>query len=162
VSVAYSLDLGQLVANYNAALLASHALDFGDLIELVARLFRRHPEALARWQAKFRWIQVDEVKDTNPEEYAIIAQFAAPHRNLAFFGDVEQTLYEWRGSSPDPMLRQFRYQLGGQAALDLLARHEEEFVEPKGDVIRAFLPKDRPCLMGLKPGFVTPGATFRD
>ncbi len=28
-----------------------------------------------------------------------------------------------------------------------MAKHEEEFIEPKGDVIRAFLPKDRPCLI---------------
>ena len=39
------------------------------------------------------------------------------------------------------------YHLGGQPALDLLAEHEAQFIEPKDDVIRAFLPKDRPCLI---------------
>ena len=39
------------------------------------------------------------------------------------------------------------YQLGGEASLAVLAEHEAQFIEPKGDVIREFLPKDRPCLI---------------
>lgn len=107
-SLAYSIDHTQLFANYTAELSGSHAIDFSDLIELVTRLFRQYPYPLERWQAQFHWIQVDEMQDTNPEEYAIIAQLAAPHGNLAFFGDIDQTLYEWRGSDPEAMLQMFR------------------------------------------------------
>jgi hypothetical protein len=39
------------------------------------------------------------------------------------------------------------YQLGGEESLAVLAEHEKQFIEPKGDVIRNFLPKDRPCLI---------------
>jgi len=39
------------------------------------------------------------------------------------------------------------WQLGGKAALAKVAEHEERFVEPKGDVIRSFLPKNKPCLI---------------
>ncbi len=39
------------------------------------------------------------------------------------------------------------WQLGGKQAFEVVAKHEEVFTEPKGDVIRAFLPKDRPCLI---------------
>jgi hypothetical protein len=39
------------------------------------------------------------------------------------------------------------FQLGGEEALAVLAQHEEKFIEPKGDVIQAFLPKDKPCLI---------------
>ncbi len=42
------------------------------------------------------------------------------------------------------------FQLGGKTAFNQVAEHETEFVEPKGDVIREFLPKDKPCLI-LKP-----------
>ncbi len=108
ISIAYSIDHAQLFADYNAELSHSHAVDFSDLILLVTRLFRQYPYPLARWQAKFDWIQVDEVQDTNPEEYAIIAHLAASHGNLAFFGDSDQTLYEWRGSDPAVMLQTFR------------------------------------------------------
>jgi len=37
--------------------------------------------------------------------------------------------------------------IGGAANLALLAEHEEQFIEPKGDVIRSIIPKDRPCLI---------------
>jgi hypothetical protein len=39
------------------------------------------------------------------------------------------------------------YQLGGESALAVLAEHERQAVAPGGDVIRAFLPKDRPVLI---------------
>ena len=39
------------------------------------------------------------------------------------------------------------YQLGGENALAILTQHEAEFIEPKGDVIKQFLPQDKPCLI---------------
>ncbi len=39
------------------------------------------------------------------------------------------------------------WQLGREESFRHVAEHEREFVEPKGDVIRDFLPKDRPCLI---------------
>ena len=39
------------------------------------------------------------------------------------------------------------YQLGGKKALEVLAEHEAQMTAPGGDVIRKFIPKDRPCLV---------------
>ena len=39
------------------------------------------------------------------------------------------------------------YQLGGKKALEILAEHETQMTAPGGDVIRKFIPKDRPCLV---------------
>lgn len=39
------------------------------------------------------------------------------------------------------------WQLGGAEAFGAIEEHEREFIEPKGDVIRSFLPRDRPCLI---------------
>lgn len=39
------------------------------------------------------------------------------------------------------------WQLGGQEAFAKVAKHDEDFIEPKGDVIDKFLPTDRPCLI---------------
>src|SRR5713101_427774 len=39
------------------------------------------------------------------------------------------------------------WQLDGEKSFALVAEHEKQFIEPKGDVIRAMLPKDRPCLI---------------
>jgi hypothetical protein len=34
--------------------------------------------------------------------------------------------------------------LGGEAAFAAVAVHNRQFIEPKGDVIQVFLPKDKP------------------
>jgi hypothetical protein len=39
------------------------------------------------------------------------------------------------------------WQLGGDGAFAHVAKHDEEFIDPKGDVIEKFLPADRPCLI---------------
>jgi len=39
------------------------------------------------------------------------------------------------------------FQLGGVEAFEQVKIHEQEFIEPKGDVIRSFIPKDKPCLI---------------
>ncbi len=39
------------------------------------------------------------------------------------------------------------FQLSGEQGLSVVAEHERAMVAPAGDVIRKFLPKDRPCLI---------------
>lgn len=86
----------------------------------------------------------------------ILAQAGIPQMpdNAAvavFVGTEFDSLTGRGGNDGTPRRRtpwgEIAYQLGGQPALDLLAEHEAQFIEPKGDVIRAFLPKDRPCLI---------------
>jgi len=52
------------------------------------------------------------------------------------------------------------WQLGGKEGFVAVAEHEQKFVEPKGDVIRAFLPKDRPCLI-LMDEIVSYASSYR-
>ena len=54
--------------------------------------------------------------------------------------------------TPDEPLRrtpwgEIAWQLGGAKSFAAIAEHEREFIEPKGDAIRAMLPKDRPSLI---------------
>src|SRR5205823_1527797 len=80
---------------------------FDDLIARVNRLLHERPDRLAYWRHVYAWIQVDEVQDTTPAEYDILARLAETSRHLAFFGDLDQTIYEWRGSQPWRLLEQF-------------------------------------------------------
>ncbi len=95
----------EMMNDYVAALRENHALDFSDLIRGVNILWDENPAALARWQRKFSWVQVDEVQDTNRSEYRILSKLASPGRNLSFFGDLDQTIYEWRGFDTLPNSR---------------------------------------------------------
>lgn len=98
----------RILEDYVRMLRESHAVDFTDLILGVVTLWEENAERLARWQRKWDWIQVDEVQDTSRVEYRILCQLAGPHRQLSFFGDVDQTIYEWRGSAPYEILDHYR------------------------------------------------------
>ena len=38
------------------------------------------------------------VQDTNRSEYLPLRLLAEEHKRLSFFGDIDQTIYGWRGS----------------------------------------------------------------
>ncbi len=75
-----------------------------------------------------------------------------PEAAVAVFVGTEFDSIQGRGGDDGTPLRktpwgEIAYQLGGAEALGVLAEHEAQFIEPKGDVIRKFLPKDKPCLI---------------
>ncbi len=85
-------------ARYQELLGASRAADFDDLLLLVVRLFREHPEILARYQDRYRHILVDEFQDTNEVQYTLVRLLAEKRRNLYVVGDADQSIYRWRGA----------------------------------------------------------------
>src|SRR5262245_57774411 len=54
---------------YQARLKVLNAADFGDLLIENIRLFREHPGVLRDYQARFKFILVDEYQDTNIAQY---------------------------------------------------------------------------------------------
>ena len=59
----------QLYAAYQERLKILNAVDFGDLLMENIRLFREHPDVLADYQRRFKYILVDEYQDTNVAQY---------------------------------------------------------------------------------------------
>jgi DNA helicase II / ATP-dependent DNA helicase PcrA len=84
---------------YQRRLVESNALDFDDLIMQTVRLFREHPDVLASYQARFRYVLVDEFQDTNPAQYELLKLLCAEHRNLSVVGDGDQSIYAFRGAT---------------------------------------------------------------
>ncbi len=99
--------LSEMLDGYDAALRESNALDFTDLQTKLIDLFKSNQDVLDRWQLAFEWIQVDEVQDTSEPEYLILSLLAIKHKNLAFFGDTHQTIFEWRDSRPAVIIPRF-------------------------------------------------------
>ena len=94
-----------LIEQYTTSLSANHALDFEDLI-VRASLLLRQDDVLRRWQNRFSYIAIDEMQDTSDIEYDLISRLF-PGRVVLLCGDYFQTIYEWRGSHPDAILRRF-------------------------------------------------------
>ncbi|MET1231378.1 MAG: UvrD-helicase domain-containing protein, partial [Candidatus Limnocylindrales bacterium] len=85
-------------AAYQVRLRKAGGLDFDDLLNEAVRLFEQAPDVLATYQAKWRFLHVDEYQDTNRAQYLWIRQLAARHHNLAVVGDDDQSIYSWRGA----------------------------------------------------------------
>jgi DNA helicase-2/ATP-dependent DNA helicase PcrA len=59
----------KLYLAYQERLKTLNAADFGDLLLECIRLFRQNPDVLRRYQARFKFILVDEYQDTNVAQY---------------------------------------------------------------------------------------------
>jgi DNA helicase II / ATP-dependent DNA helicase PcrA len=59
----------KLYKAYQERLKILNACDFGDLLLECIRLFREQPEVLRQYQARFKFILVDEYQDTNVAQY---------------------------------------------------------------------------------------------
>ena len=88
-----------LYKRYQETLRAYQAMDFDDLIRLPVDLFQSFPEALLRWQQRFRYLLIDEYQDTNDCQYQMTRLLAGSRAAITAVGDDDQAIYAWRGAS---------------------------------------------------------------
>ena len=79
-------------------------IDFEDMLVMCRDLFLKRPDILKKWQAKFRYILVDEFQDVNQAQYDVVRMLAAPENNLFVVGDDDQSVYGFRGAKPGIMI----------------------------------------------------------
>jgi DNA helicase II / ATP-dependent DNA helicase PcrA len=99
--------IGQIYDAYVKRCFKNGAMDFDDLLLKFYELLKNVPEALARYQHKFRYILIDEYQDTNPAQYEVIKLLGAMHENVCVVGDDAQSIYSFRGATIQNIL-QFR------------------------------------------------------
>jgi|WetSurMetagenome_2_1015567.scaffolds.fasta_scaffold00882_9 DNA helicase II / ATP-dependent DNA helicase PcrA len=87
-------------AEYHQALTEQNALDFNELVLLTLRTLYLDEKIKNKWAGKFRFIQLDEFQDTHLSEYLVVKELAKAAGNVSFIGDLDQTIYSWRGSQP--------------------------------------------------------------
>jgi len=99
---------GRVVADawlrYEKTLKEEKALDFDDLIALPVRLLEEYPEIRAAAQQRWQYLHIDEYQDTNALQGRLTNMLAAEHKNLFVVGDIDQTIYTWRGATIDNLL----------------------------------------------------------
>ena len=90
----------KVYAAYNAELARMGAIDFGDIILFVLKLFNTQPEILARYQHQFKYIMVDEFQDTNAAQMQLLEMLTrgVENPNICCVGDDDQSIYSWRGA----------------------------------------------------------------
>ncbi len=85
---------------YNVELQRLNAVDFGDIILRVLKMFDTYPEVLARYQNQFKYILVDEFQDTNNAQMELLKLLTRGRENpnICCVGDDDQSIYSWRGA----------------------------------------------------------------
>ncbi len=96
---------GKLYTAYQKRLKELNACDFGDLLLECLRLFLEHPDVLADYHRRFKYILVDEYQDTNVAQYMWLRLLAQGSPNICCVGDDDQSIYGWRGAEVDNILR---------------------------------------------------------
>lgn len=81
------------------------ALDFDDLIMLPTLLLRYNDEIRAKYQAKIKYLLVDEYQDTNTSQYELVKLLVGDKANFTVVGDDDQSIYSWRGAQPENLNR---------------------------------------------------------
>lgn len=77
-------------------------IDYDDLLVYLYVLLRQQP---ARYANRYSHLLVDEFQDTSLLQYDILKRLAAPKSRMYVVGDVDQSIYSWRGAGPEVMLR---------------------------------------------------------
>jgi len=93
-----------IFAAYEKVLHESKALDFDDLLLRSARLLRESQATREKWQARLRYIHVDEYQDTNRVQYELMRLLTGPQKNICVVGDEDQSIYAWRGADVSILL----------------------------------------------------------
>ena len=111
-------------------------LDFDDMLLLCLELFLKEQNVLIHWQKRFSYILVDEFQDCNRIQYEVVKKLAYPENNFFVVGDDDQSIYGFRGASPD-ILQQFLqdFQGAGRILLGGNYRSRPEIIEAVEKVI---------------------------
>ncbi|API58131.1 DNA helicase II [Tardibacter chloracetimidivorans] len=105
-SHAYADGRGQeMYRAYQDRLKTLNAADFGDLLLHMLVIFRTHREVLEGYQARFKYLMVDEYQDTNTSQYLWLRLLAQTRKNICVVGDDDQSIYSWRGAEVANILR---------------------------------------------------------
>ena len=90
----------KILSAYNAELSRLNAIDFGDIILLVLKLFASWDEILHKYQHQFQYILVDEFQDTNAAQMMLLKMLTkdSVKPNICCVGDDDQSIYSWRGA----------------------------------------------------------------
>ncbi|HIU63905.1 MAG TPA: DNA helicase PcrA [Candidatus Avacidaminococcus intestinavium] len=90
--------VAEIYAAYEKKLLVNNALDFDDLLLVTIRILQQNETIRQKYQEKFSYLMVDEYQDTNYVQYKLTKLLSEKHRNLCVVGDVDQSIYGWRGA----------------------------------------------------------------
>lgn len=83
---------------------AENILFFDDWVPESVKLLQKDQELRNYYQTKFSLTLIDEFQDINASQYEMVRLIKGLNANIVVVGDVDQSIYSWRGSNPGFML----------------------------------------------------------
>lgn len=100
-----SQKIASIYEEYENSLNNNNAIDFDDMLMLTVKLLDHNTEVRTEYFERFKHIMVDEYQDTNLAQYNLVNMLHTnkiaeipPERSLCVVGDVDQSIYSWRGA----------------------------------------------------------------
>jgi len=119
---ASSLPKCAICEQYENILRSCCAVDHDDQILLACKALKRRPELLEKYRSCCRHLLVDEYQDINAGQFQLISLLSEGQRDGLFVvGDDDQSIYSWRGGSPE-FIRNFAGDFGNEARIKHLQR----------------------------------------
>jgi len=83
-------------------------VDHDEQVLLACQILKNNPDVLAKYRALTRHLLVDEYQDINAAQFGLIRLLSDGQRDGLFVvGDDDQSIYSWRGGSPE-YIRRFK------------------------------------------------------
>jgi len=91
--------IARIWEKYDELMRERNAVDFDDLLRLVARMLEEKPEIRDDLEDTYRYLLIDEYQDTNLAQFEIARRLCRKRQNICATGDPDQSIYGWRGAT---------------------------------------------------------------
>ena len=92
-------------ARYEAEKRAEKLMDYDDMPLFTLQILKSRPAFLEAVRSRFSRINVDEAQDLSPAQHALLQLLSPKGQGLFLVGDEDQSIYGFRGASPEELLR---------------------------------------------------------
>lgn len=79
-------------------------LDFDDMLTYALDALETDAAIRKQYQDRFSHVMTDESQDTSLVQHRIVERLVEHHQNLCVVGDDDQSIYSWRGATPEYLL----------------------------------------------------------
>src|SRR3989344_947774 len=102
---------------YQKALSDEGALDFDDLLVRAVALLKKEPAVRTHYRARWPYLHIDEYQDTNKIQAEMAELLVGEEKHICAVGDIDQTIYGWRGAQIANILSFEKKFTGGRTIL---------------------------------------------
>ena len=127
---------------YNTQLAEDSFFDFSSMLEKAVQVLVSDSDVRSRISERVKYVVVDEYQDVNPIQERLISLLHELGAGLCVVGDDDQTIYQWRGSAVENILRfEDRYPRVKQIRLEENFRSSEGIIETAREFVGQVEPR---------------------